>query len=88
MRKAPKIMLLKTQLDQLWLQALQHDDIEPGAKFVVFSKDNPFMPGYWKLTAEYRRLLQARQQRAYRRDAIASLGMKEVRGALGGRYIE
>jgi hypothetical protein len=88
MRKAPKIMLLRTQLNQLWLAALQHDGIEPGAKFVVLSKDNPFMPEYRKLMKEFLRLKKARQIRANRKAAIESLGMKEVRGALGGRYIE
>ena len=31
---------------------------------------------------------KARMSRAARRDAIESLGMREVRGALGGKYIE
>ena len=88
MRKAPKLMLLRTQLEQLWLQALQHDGIEAGAKFVVFTEGNPFMRQYNALMPEFLRLKKARAQRAARRDAIESLGMKEVRGALGGRYIE
>lgn len=88
MRKAPKLEALRTQLDALWLEAVTYDGIEPGAKFVVFSEHNPHMAEYHKLMPEFLRLRKARQFRALRRDAIASLGMKEVRGALGGRYIE
>jgi hypothetical protein len=35
-----------------------------------------------------RRAVKAKLRRQARKEAIASLGMKEVRGALGGRYIE
>ena len=48
----------------------------------------PFLAEYNKAMGVYQKLRKAQKNRAARRDAIASLGMKEVRGALGGRYIE
>ncbi len=30
----------------LWIQACEHDGIEPGARFVVLSDDNPFNDRY------------------------------------------
>lgn len=87
-RKAPKIEALRAKLNDLWSSMLAHDGIALGSKFIVISKDNPFSPEYSKLMKEFLALKKARAARASRRDAIASLGMKEVRGALGGRYIE
>lgn len=37
---------MKYTLQDLWKLACAHDGIEPDAKFVVFSKENPWMEKY------------------------------------------
>lgn len=65
-RKAPKLMLLHTQLQQLWLAALDYDGLEPEAKFVVFSDDNPHMVEYNRIMPKFLRLKKAHEARAAR----------------------
>lgn len=88
MRKSPKLEAARAEVKRLWTLACKYDGIAPDAKFVSLSPLNPFSSEYNDAVAYFQRLLAAQQKRAARRDAIASLGMKEVRGALGGRYIE
>ena len=88
MRKSPKLEAARAEMKRLWLALCEHDGVAPSALFISFSNSNPFFDDYNKAMGAYQRLRKAQQKRAARRDAIASLGMKEVRGALGGRYIE
>ncbi len=46
---------------QLWAKCCEHDGIEPSAKFVVWSDDNPYVKFY---NQAYRQLQEARQQYA------------------------
>ena len=87
MLKAPKLEAARAEVKRLWLALCEHDNMVPSA-FVIPSSDNPFLAEYNKAMGVYQKLRKAQKNRAARRDAIASLGMKEVRGALGGRYIE
>jgi hypothetical protein len=88
MRKAPKLEAARAVVEALWSLMCQEDGIDPAATFVSFSPNNPHSGAYFHAMKTFQRLLKAQKQRTARRDAIASLGMKEVRGALGGRYIE
>jgi hypothetical protein len=65
--KLTKLQKAQYNVRALRLQALQHDGIEDSA-FVVFSKDNPFIPAYNKAVTE---LLVARQNENLRRNSIA-----------------
>lgn len=88
MRKAPKLEAARAEVKRLWVLMCQHDGVPTNSGFVVFSPTNPYAGAYNAAMTLFMRLRKARENRAARRDAIASLGMKEVRGALGGRYIE
>ena len=37
---------------QLWVKMCEHDGIDPGAMFIVFSDDNPYTPFYNKAMKE------------------------------------
>jgi hypothetical protein len=79
------------EVTRLWRLACLHDNIGTASQFVVFSKDNPFNAEYnaaVKESMRARKTWMAARNRAAKRDVLDSLGMKEVRGALGGRYIE
>ena len=87
-RKAPALEAAHNEVKRLWIAMCEHDGIQPGANFVVFSDQNPYAAAYNEAMTIWMRLRKAQKARAARRDAIESLGMKEVRGALGGGYIE
>ena len=42
-------MNAKRLLKALWIKACRHDGIDPAAKFVTFSDDNPHMKRYNKI---------------------------------------
>lgn len=51
-------------LQELWKKACEHDGIDPKAKFVSFSKDNPWMKKYAKaMTLIQASIRLSRQQR-------------------------
>lgn len=55
---------MRELLKELWKQACEYDDIEPEAKFVVFSDDNPYLPKYNKYLSMFltgQRLLKSNQ---------------------------
>lgn len=74
-----------------WVSACKHDGIDPASKFVVFSADNPFRATHEQQTRE---LIQLRNRiakniaRRERHAAYRDLGLKRVKGALGGTYYE
>lgn len=81
----------KAEASRLWVLMCQHEQIDPASAFVSFSDDNPFLE-------EHRRamdaLFSAREKerknaaRRGRHEAYTSLGLKRVKGALGGVYYE
>lgn len=88
MKAAPKLEAARSEVARLWRLGCMHDNIGTANTFVVWSSTNPYSTEYNAAVKTFLRLKKARMERAARRDAIESLGMKEVRGALGGRYIE
>lgn len=50
---------LQCAVKQLWMKMCEHDDIEAGSKFVVFSNDNPYQQFYDNALTQLR---EARQQ--------------------------
>lgn len=50
---------LQQTVKQLWEKSCEHDEIDPTAKFVVFTDDNPYIPFYNRALLQYR---EARQQ--------------------------
>ena len=48
---------LRFTVRRCWKSMCEHDGIDPGASFVVFSDDNPFQPYYNKALQELRETL-------------------------------
>jgi hypothetical protein len=84
----PKEEAAKNEMNRLWRLGCMHDNIGTANKFVVWSPANPFSTEYSAAVKLFLRLKRARMERAARKDVLDSLWMKEVRGSLGGRYIE
>lgn len=86
--KPTKIQEAKAEVKRLWILMCEEEGIPTNAIFVGFTSAGRYSAEYNVAIRKYQKLLRAKQTRDARKDAIASLGMKEVRGALGGRYIE
>lgn len=88
------LTMLKRDVQAAWLKACEADGIEPGAKFVVFSNTteaaayNEMMGMYLRELAKYRKQIKRNQARRERHAALTDLGLKRVKGALGGVYYE
>lgn len=85
----------QAEVARLWVLMCDEEGVAHDAKFVVFTSANQYAQAYNNAAKEFLRakkaFLQARQKsrnRAAENDVIASLGMRRVRGALGGHYIE
>ncbi len=66
---------LREEIGELWVKACEHDGIEPGAKFVCFSDDNPFMAEYNKKMKTYQwvKKIDANLVAKSKRDAVREL---------------
>lgn len=84
----PKLNAARQEVARLWRLGCMHDGIGTIEKFAVWSSTNPYSLEYNAAVKTFLRLRRAQMNRAARREVLDSLGMKEVRGALGGRYIE
>jgi hypothetical protein len=87
-RPTPRLDAARANVRKLWIQMCEHDRVPTDSRFVVFTDLNPFFAEYQIAVRTWQQLRKAQETRKARKEAIASLGMKEVRGALGGRYIE
>jgi len=91
-RTANRITAEAAEVKRLWNLMCEFDKVPTDSKFVTFSADNPFAFLYNNAMGRLLTLGKAARVRKARyearRDAIESLGMHEVRGALGGRYVE
>jgi hypothetical protein len=74
-----------------WAAACAHDGISPDSNFVVFSDDNPHTAEHNRLMGEFikiRNRIAHNANRRARHEAMTSLGLNRVKGALGGVYYE
>lgn len=81
----------KSEATRLWVLMCQHDNIDPAAKFVVFSDNNPFREEHRRAMDVLFDAREKERKNAARRgihEAYTSLGLKRVKGALGGVYYE
>lgn len=85
---------LKQDVKIKWLAACDADGIDPSSDFVVLSDTwpareyNDAMAAYLKARNEYQRQVERNRQRRARHEAMTSLGLQRVKGALGGTYYE
>ena len=75
----------------LWRLKCEHDGVDPQSKFVVFSPANPHTQAYHNAVQELfamRKRFEKNARRRERHEVLTSMGLKRVRGALGGVYYE
>lgn len=88
------LTMLKRDVQAAWIKACEADKIDPLSKFVVFSNTteaaayNELMGMYLRELAKYRKQIKRNQARRERHAALTGLGLKRVKGALGGVYYE
>lgn len=88
------LTMLKRDVQAAWIKACEADGIEPSSKFVVFSNTteaaayNELMGMYLKARQKFHNQVNRNRARRERTAMIADLGLKRVRGALGGTYLE
>lgn len=90
-KEAKQLNESKAAVKAAWNAACEADGVDPASKFVVWTNGsalarihNELMGAHFKLVNRIKRNIAARD----RTDAIKSLGMRRVKGALGGTYIE
>ena len=89
-----RIIQLKLEVHAAWLAACATDGINPSSKFVVFTNTdaalayNELMCMYQNAVLAYNAQMDRNAYRRERTQMIADMGLKRVRGALGGTYIE
>lgn len=74
-----------------WAAACEFDGISPDSRFVVFSNTNPHATRHNELMGEFLKLRNRIARNATHRErhaAMTSLGLKRVKGSLGGVYYE
>ena len=88
------LTILKRDAQAAWIKACEADGIELSAKFVVLSNTasaaayNELMGLYLKAVRNFSKQLARNKARRARHAAHTSLGLKRVKGALGGTYYE
>lgn len=86
--------MLKRDVQAAWIKACEADGIEPSSKFVVFTNTteaaayNELMGMYLKARAEYQKQIKRNRNRRERHAILTDIGLKRVKGSLGGIYYE
>jgi hypothetical protein len=88
------LIALKRDVQAAWITACEADGIDPASKFVVFGNTteaanyNELMGLYLRAIRAYRAQVKRNQARRDRHAVLTGLGLKRVKGALGGTYYE
>jgi hypothetical protein len=88
------LTMLKRDVQSAWLAACEADRIDPMSKFVVFTNTteaaayNELMGLFLKAVRAYKAQIKRNQDRRERTSMLKDLGVKRVKGALGGTYYE
>jgi hypothetical protein len=88
------ITILKRDVQAAWIKACEADSIDIASKFVVFSNTveaanyNELMGMYLRAIQKYRNQIDRNRARRERTSMLQDLGIKRVKGALGGTYYE
>jgi hypothetical protein len=89
-----RISQLKLEVQAAWRKACNADGINHDSKFVVFTNTieaavyNELMCVYQNEVLAYHAQMDRNAYRRERTQMIADMGLKRVRGALGGTYVE
>ena len=88
------LTMLKRDVETKWIAACEADGIDIASKFVVFTDTlaarqyNEAMGLFLKARQKYHNQLNRNRARREQHAALTSLGLKRVKGALGGVYYE
>jgi hypothetical protein len=86
-----KVEAAKAEVKRLWTLMCELEGIPPTAQFVAFSFDNPHNAAYNAAFHILQEAIKAEKKNSARRarhSAYTDLGLKRVKGALGGTYYE
>ena len=81
----------QAEVKRLWNLMCVADGIDPHSKFVVFADANPHAIAYNEAMAAFQLIRKRINRNTLRRErhaVMTSLGMKRVKGSLGGVYYE
>jgi hypothetical protein len=88
------LTVLKREVQAAWIAACEAEGIPVDSKFVVFGNTveaalyNETMGMYLRARREFQRQLDRNKARRDRHAALTGLGLKRVKGSLGGVYYE
>ena|SRR5258708_6745803 len=88
------LTMLKRDVQAAWISACEADKIDPSSKFVVFTNTteaaayNEMMGMFLKARQKFHNQCNRNKARRERHAACTDLGLKRVKGALGGVYYE
>jgi hypothetical protein len=88
------LTMLKRDVQSAWLAACAADQIDPASKFVVFTNTteaaayNELMGMFLKARQRFHNQVNRNRNRRERHSALTGMGLKRVKGALGGVYYE
>lgn len=85
------LALQEARVRGFWFLMCEADGISPDSKFVVFSEKNPYHAEHNDAVRELFTMRKRFAKNASRRErhaVLTGMGLKRVRGALGGVYYE
>lgn len=86
-----QVVEAKKRIKELWVLACANDGIDPTTTCVIFSNSNPAAVVYNTAMGAYFDLVKRIKKNKARRDrhaTLTDLGLKCVKGSLGGVYYE
>lgn len=86
-----KVIEAKAEVMRIWDLMCDHEGVARGSRFMSFSSDNPYHGEYNKAFTVLQAAVKAEKRNRARRERheiLTSMGLKRVKGALGGVYYE
>ena len=90
-KEANQLNAAQNEVREWWRLACNRENIPFDSKFVVFSADNIYVPYHTTAMANFMKLRNRIARNVARRadhGAMTDLGLKRVKGNLGGTYYE
>jgi hypothetical protein len=88
------LTMLKRDVQAAWIKACEADHIDIASRFVVFSNTteaaayNELMGMFLRARQKFHNQVNRNRARRERHEVMTSMGLKRVKGALGGTYYE
>lgn len=81
----------QAEVKRLWNLMCSADGVNPASKFVVFANSNPYAVPYNEAMTTFQKIrkqIKKNEARRLRHAILTEMGLKRVKGALGGTYYE